>query len=204
MEAVFSLGIGYFIGCISPSAWLGKRKHVDLKQEGTKNLGATNTMMVLGRAAGIFVMVFDILKSFLASKLAKVLFPQLAVAGMIAGIGAIVGHCYPVTMHFRGGKGLAAFGGMILSYRLWFFPAVVAPGLVLMGIFNTGAAMPFLASIMFPLLVAVVGGSRLEILLAVTAGLIILFMHRDNLKRAREKNDVIQFSAFLKNILFKK
>lgn len=204
MDAILSLGIGYCIGCISPSAWLSKRKNVNLKQEGTKNLGATNTAIVLGRAAGVFVMFFDILKSYLSAKLARALFPQLAAAGMIACLGVIVGHCYPITMHFQGGKGLAAFGGMVLSCRLWFFPAIVLPGLVLMAIFNTGAAMPFLASIMFPFLVAFSDGSWQEILLAAITGCFILFMHRDNLKRAREKNDVVPFSVFLKNILFKK
>ena len=63
MQAILSLGLGYFIGSISPAALLAKLKHVNLKEEGTKNLGATNTTIVLGRAAGIFVMIFDILKS---------------------------------------------------------------------------------------------------------------------------------------------
>ena len=174
------------------------------KQEGTKNLGATNTAVVLGRKAGAFVMFFDILKSYLSAKLARALFPQLVAAGLIACLGVIIGHCYPVTMHFQGGKGLAAFGGMVLSYRLWFFPVIVLPGLVLMSIFNTGAAMPFLATIMFPFLIAFTGGVWQEILVAVLAGCFILFMHRDNLKRAREKNDVVPFSEFLKHTLFKK
>ena len=204
MSAILSLGMGYLVGCISPAAWLGKKKHVDLKKEGTKNLGATNTAIVLGRKAGIFVMFFDILKSYLSARIARVLFPQLVAAGLIACFGVILGHCFPVTMHFQGGKGLAAFGGMVLSYRLWFFPVIVVPGLILMAIFNTGAAMPFLASIMFPFLIAMTEGSWQEILVAVITGCFILVMHRDNLKRAKEKNDVVPFSDFLKNTLFKK
>ena len=204
MQAILSLGMGYCIGCLSPAAWIGKKKHVDLKKEGTKNLGATNTAIVLGRGAGIFVMFFDILKSYLSAKLAKVLFPHLIAAGLIACLGVIIGHCYPVTMHFQGGKGLAAFGGMVLSYKLWFFPVIVLPGLVLMAIFNTGAAMPFLASLMFPCLIALTNGTWQEILTAAITACFILFMHRDNLKRAREKNDVVSLSDFLKNTLFKK
>lgn len=203
MDAILSLGMGYCIGCISPAAWIGKKKNVDLKQEGTKNLGATNAAVVLGRAAGIFVMIFDILKSYLSAKVAKLLFPHLAAAGLIACLGVIIGHCYPVTMHFQGGKGLAAFGGMVLSYRIWFFPVIVLPGLVLMSIFNTGAAMPFLATLMFPFLIAFTNGCWQEILVAVIAGLFILYMHRDNLKRAKQKNDVVSFRDFLNNTLFK-
>lgn len=204
MHAILSLGMGYCIGCISPAAWLGKKKNVDLKKEGTKNLGATNTAIVLGRSAGIFVMLFDILKSYLSAKLAKILFPHLIAAGLIACLGVIIGHCYPITMHFQGGKGLAAFGGMVLSYKFWFFPAIVLPGLVLMGIFNTGAVMPFLATLLFPCLISFSNGCWQEVLVAVIAGAFILFMHRDNLRRAREKNDVVSFSEFLKNTLFKK
>ena len=70
MEAIISLALGYLIGCISPAAWISKKKHINLKEEGTKNLGATNTAIVMGRAAGIFVMVFDIAKSFLSAKIA--------------------------------------------------------------------------------------------------------------------------------------
>lgn len=204
MQAILSLGMGYFIGCISPAAWISKKKNVDLKKEGTKNLGATNTAIVLGRNAGIFVMLFDILKSYLAAKLAKILFPQLVAAGLIACLGVIVGHCYPVTMGFEGGKGLAAFGGMVLSYKAWFFPAIVLPVLVLIAIFDTGACMPFFASLLFPCLIAINNGLWQEILVAALAGAFLLFMHRDNFKLAKEKNDFIGFQDFLRKILFRK
>ena len=61
--------IGYLIGCFNPAAMIAKRKHIDLKQEGTGNLGATNATYVLGRTAGITVLLMDILKSILSAKL---------------------------------------------------------------------------------------------------------------------------------------
>ena len=121
MKVIVILTIGYLIGCISPAALLAKRKNVDLKKEGTKNLGATNTALILGKASGIFVMLIDILKSILSAKLTQMLFPQISYAGMLACIGCILGHCFPVFLHFRGGKGLAAFGGMVLAYDPLFF-----------------------------------------------------------------------------------
>jgi glycerol-3-phosphate acyltransferase PlsY len=204
MEAIMSLGFGYLIGCISPSALLAKIKQVDLKKEGTKNLGATNTALVLGRASGIFVMVFDILKSFIASKLARWLFPHLVVAGMLACIGVILGHCFPVFLHFQGGKGLAAFGGMVLSYKPWFFLAIVVPGVVLMTVLNTGVAVPMLASVMFPVMVWLYGRSIPDTICAVIASAIIVVMHWSNLKKAIANKDVISTRNFYKNILFKK
>ena len=93
MKVIVILTIGYLIGCISPAALLAKRKNVDLKKEGTKNLGATNTALILGKASGIFVMLIDILKSILSAKLTQMLFPQISYAGMLACIGCILGHC---------------------------------------------------------------------------------------------------------------
>ena len=75
MKALLSLILGYFIGNFNTAAVVGRVKKVDLKQEGTKNLGATNTTLVLGWKSGVTVMVFDILKSFFSGKLAQFLFP---------------------------------------------------------------------------------------------------------------------------------
>ena len=92
MNAILSLAMGYFVGCINPAAWVGKKKHVDLKQSGTGNLGATNTALVLGKNAGYFVLFFDIFKSFFSYKAARLLFPRLAAtAGLLAGIGVLLG-----------------------------------------------------------------------------------------------------------------
>ena len=98
MTVVASLGLGYLIGCIQPAALISKARHVNLRKEGTGNLGATNTAFVLGKKAGIFVLVFDIFKSFFSYKLARILFPHLRLAGLVSGIGVILGHCFPVTM----------------------------------------------------------------------------------------------------------
>ncbi|MBQ8833567.1 MAG: glycerol-3-phosphate acyltransferase [Oscillospiraceae bacterium] len=204
MYAILSLGLGYLIGCISPAAVLSKLKNVDLKKEGTKNLGATNTAIVLGRASGIFVMLFDIFKSFAASKLAKWLFPQLAVAGMLACIGAILGHCFPVFLNFQGGKGLAAFGGMILAYKPVIFLAIVIPGVILMTLLNTGVVVPMLASVMFPVLTWFVRQSIPETVCAVVASVIIFVMHWSNLQKAIHNKDIISTKNFFKDILFKK
>ena len=114
MDAALSIALGYFVGSLSPSSLVGRVKKTDVRKSGTGNLGATNTMLVLGWGAGIFVMLFDLMKSFLSGKLAQYLFPGLSTAGMLACIGAMIGHCFPVFHRFRGGKGLATFGGLVI------------------------------------------------------------------------------------------
>lgn len=203
MEVFFSLILGYAMGCLNPAAWVGKRNHVNLKEEGTGNLGATNTTMVLGRKAGAFVLIFDVAKSFIAARLARWLFPQLAVSGMLACIGVILGHCFPVTMHFSGGKGLAAFGGMILAFNPVVFVIVVLSGIGLMVLLDIGVAAPLLGTVMFPVLTYLFSHDIPTTVCAVIASSIILYTHLDNVSKTRAHSDV-KVKNYFRDVLFKR
>lgn len=204
MEYTMILLIGYLIGCVNPAAWIGRLKNVDLRKEGSGNLGATNTALVLGRGAGLFVMVVDMLKSILSAKLSKLLFPHIVCAGLLGCLGCILGHCFPVFMGFRGGKGLAAFGGMILAYDSGLFAFILIPALILMAIFNTSVAVPITGGVLFPVLLWVQGRSTSEILLGAMAGILIMTMHLDNLRKAITNTDVITVRGFWNTIIKKK
>ena len=82
--------MGYLLGCSNMAYYIAKWKKADFRDKGTGNLGATNTAFVLGKKSGIFVLIFDILKSFFSYKIAKWLFPKLLIAGILASIGAIL------------------------------------------------------------------------------------------------------------------
>ena len=200
MRIIVSLLIGYMMGCINPAAIISKVKNVNLKATGTKNLGATNTTLVLGKRAGVMVLIVDIMKSILSAKLVKLLFPHAVCTGMIACIGCILGHCFPFFLGFQGGKGLAAFAGMVLEYSPCFAITIVIPGVILVMILNTGVAAPILGCIVFPILVACFHGDGREIILALVASIIILWTHRDNLKRALMRDDVVSARDFLGRI----
>ena len=203
MEVFLSLILGYAMGCLNPAAWIGKKNHIDLKQAGTGNLGATNTTMVLGRKAGAFVLVFDVAKSFLAARLARWLLPQLAVSGMLASIGVILGHCFPITMHFSGGKGLAAFGGMMLAYNPVVFVIVVLSGIGIMVLLDIGVAAPLLGTVMFPALTFLFSHDVPSTICAVIASVIILYTHLDNVNKTRAHSDV-KVKNYFRDVLFKK
>ena len=203
MEVFLSLILGYAMGCLNPAAWIGKKNHIDLKQAGTGNLGATNTTMVLGRKAGAFVLIFDVAKSFIAARLARWLFPHLAVSGMLASIGVILGHCFPITMHFSGGKGLAAFGGMMLAYNPVVFVIVVLSGISIMVLLDIGVAAPLLGTVMFPLLAYLFSHDIPTTACAVIASMIILCTHLDNVHKTREHSDM-KVKNYFRDILFKK
>ena len=201
MEVFLSLILGYAMGCLNPAAWIGKKNHIDLKQAGTGNLGATNTTMVLGRKAGAFVLVFDVAKSFLAARLARWLLPQLAVSGMLASIGVILGHCFPITMHFSGGKGLAAFGGMMLAYNPVVFVIVVLSGIGIMVLLDIGVAAPLLGTVMFPALTFLFSHDVPSTVCAVIASVIILYTHLDNVNKTRAHSDV-KVKNYFRDVLF--
>ena len=191
------------MGCLNPAAWIGKKNHIDLKQAGTGNLGATNTTMVLGRKAGAFVLVFDVAKSFLAARLARWLLPQLAVSGMLASIGVILGHCFPITMHFSGGKGLAAFGGMMLAYNPVVFVIVVLSGIGIMVLLDIGVAAPLLGTVLFPVLAYVFSHDIPTTVCAVIASAIILYTHLDNVRKTRNHAD-LKVKNYFRDVLFKR
>ena len=203
MTAIMSLGLGYLAGCINPAAWISQKKHVNLKEEGTGNLGATNTAYVMGKKAGYFVLFFDVLKSYFSFKIAEWLFPKLLIAGILASIGCILGHCFPVTMHFRGGKGLAAFGGLILAYKPWIFLTIITVGITLMFVCNTGVIAPFMGCVLFPVLTYVSGCDTLELLAVSAASAIIFSTHLSNFRMARRREDVVNTQDFMKKVFGK-
>ena len=194
------LGLGYLFGCISPAAILGKLQNVNLKKEGTGNLGATNTALVLGPRSGMVVLVSDIVKTILSAKVSCALFPDLLHAGMFTCIGCMLGHCFPIFMHFEGGKGVAVYAGMVLLYSPWFAVHIIFFGILLIIILNTGVAAPLLASVLFPVLIVMQGGDRISLLLAIIASMLLVFMHRDNLRRAIGKKDVCTTREFAAKI----
>lgn len=203
MSIIIILGIGYLFGCINPAAILGKLQNVNLKKEGTGNLGATNTALILGVKSGLVVLVSDIMKSILSAKVSCALFPNLLHAGMIACIGCMLGHCFPIFMGFEGGKGVAVYAGMVLLYNPWFAVPIITLGILLIVILNTGVAAPMLASVLFPILIITQGGDRISLLLAMIASILLVFMHLDNLKKAISQKDICSTREFVSKITSK-
>ena len=122
---------------------------------------------------------------------------------MLASIGVILGHCFPITMHFSGGKGLAAFGGMMLAYNPVVFVIVVLSGIGIMVLLDIGVAAPLLGTVMFPLLAYLFSHDIPTTACAVIASMIILCTHLDNVHKTREHSDM-KVKNYFRDILFKK
>ena len=204
MSAILSLGLGYLMGCMNPAAFIGKKKKVDLTKTGTGNLGATNTALVLGQKAGWIVLVFDMLKSILSYKAARLLFPQFRLAGLVAGLGVLLGHCFPITMGFVGGKGLASFGGLVLATDPLVFCVLLTLGLFLAWKLNYGVYLAVSATVLFPIAMWLRTGDVGITAMTAAASLLIFVMHWRNFMRALKHEDPIDAKKGLKKIFGKK
>ena len=147
-------------------------------------------------------MVIDIFKALAAAKLAKWLFPKLAAAAMLAGFGAIVGHVFPFYMNFRGGKGLAAFGGMVLAFDGWVFLFLLVTGILLMLVFNASVAMPMYAAAVFPFIALWKTRNLGIFLVSAAASVLIVVKHWSNIDKARRGED-LDIRRFVKNLFVK-
>jgi acyl phosphate:glycerol-3-phosphate acyltransferase len=143
----------YFLGAIPFGLLLGKLfGGRDVRSAGSGNIGATNVARVAGPVAGILTLLLDAAKGALAVFLAGRLSEQSATWMMIAGLCALVGHCFPVWLGFRGGKGVATAAGVFLvlsplsflGAALLFFLVVLYWRFVSLGSISAAAAMPLL------------------------------------------------------------
>lgn len=125
IEAGFALLFGYLLGSVSGSLLLGRRLGVDVREHGSGNAGGTNALRVLGARIALLVVLIDVGKGALAVAVAWVIFPaEPDWPGAAAGLGAVVGHCFPLWHGFRGGKGwrappVRAFSCCRSGCRLW-------------------------------------------------------------------------------------
>lgn len=111
---------GYSLGSIPFGLLLAKTfGGKDVRQHGSGNIGATNVSRVTGPLAGILTLVFDAAKGAAAVWLAARLTENSATAMISAGLAALIGHCFPVWLKFRGGKGVAAALGVFLALCSW-------------------------------------------------------------------------------------
>lgn len=192
MYNIFSVLMGYFMGCLSPAAFLGRKHNKDLRKEGTGNLGATNTLIVLGAKSGTLVMVFDICKAFVASRIAKRLFPRQYYAGLLAGTGAVFGHCFPCHMKFKGGKGVASFAGMMLAHNPLILLILLGICIVAALIINYGVAMPMTAALLYPFISLAFSADGWVFGITAVASALIIVKHWSNIGKAiRHEHDTI-------------
>ena len=190
--------IGYVFGLFQTAYLYGKLHGIDIRNYGSGNAGTTNTLRTLGTKAGLIVLLGDIMKCILAIVLTNLLFQnshpdEIYLLKISAAAGALLGHNFPFYLHFKGGKGIAATAGMILSFHPWLIPMGV---ILFFGTFFTthyvslGSLLVY-AGFMIELVVlgqmGIFGMSQEALIeMYVIAGFLTVmayYKHKDNIKR---------------------
>lgn len=198
LARILCLLLGYGLGCISTSYLYGKARGIDVREHGSGNAGTTNTLRVMGRKAGAIVLAGDMLKTFLAILLTWLIFhwffPDMDyLLRIYTGAGVILGHDYPFYMKFKGGKGIACSGAMILSFYWGIIPAsvVIFFGIFFLTHYVSLASIFLYLGFMAQLLIFGQSGllgmtQPMLIEMYIVAALLTalaLFQHRENIKR---------------------
>ena len=189
MPAVGCILLGYLIGGINPAYIVGKLKGFDIRKRGSGNAGASNAVIVMGKKAGAISAVFDIFKAFFVATLAAELFGEVVYSKILAGVSCIIGHIFPAFMGFRGGKGLACLGGVILAYNWRLFIAMLLAEFLIVFVVDYICVVPITASLAFPVIYAVQTGDSVGTFILLGCAVIILLKHLENLKRIRNGSE---------------
>lgn len=124
---VISVLIGYLFGLFTTGYFYSRHVNVDIRKVGSGNIGTTNTFRTLGKKAGIIVFLGDGFKGVFAVLAVWLIFKGrypdgIKILEAYAGLGAVLGHNFPVHLKFKGGKGIATTSGMILAFCPWAVP----------------------------------------------------------------------------------
>ncbi len=185
LKIIAVMAIGYVIGMIHPSYIVSKIKQINIKQKGTKNYGASNTFLVVGKMWGVLVALLDIGKGALATLIPMWIFPGISYLQYLGGAMAVVGHIYPFYLKFDGGKGFAAYVGMVFAIN-WQFGLIMLPIVVVLTfIINYMITSTMTVIFTFPIFVAAYCRDWIGFVIVILTSALIFYKHIPNFKKIK-------------------
>ena len=203
LNTIILLFAAYLIGSMPFAVWVGQAFYgIDVREYGSGNAGATNTMRVLGKRAGISVLFLDVMKGVLAVTLARIgtdynlNSEQFVNLQLVLGISALFGHIFPVYAGFRGGKGIATLLGVVIALNPMaaVYSLLVFIGVLILTRYVSLSSM--IASATFPLYIIFV--EKTEYLSLITFSLfitvLVIITHQKNIERLIRREESKIFS----------
>ncbi len=180
--------VPYLLGSINPAILISKLfYHQDIRSQGSGNAGTTNMLRTYGKGAALATLLIDLGKACVAVLFGRIIYGVDGSA--IAGFFVILGHMFPLYHRFKGGKGVACLAMVVLTISPLSF-------LILLGIFIVivaGTRFVSLASVMcamlYPLILQAFSNNGLNVAMAVLSALMVVYMHRSNIKRLWNGNE---------------
>ena len=186
--------LAYLLGSIPSGVWIGKLFYKkDIRDYGSGNTGTTNTFRVLGKKAGIVVLLADVLKGTLATSLPLLFHSNMPI--LWGGIAAIIGHTFPIFAKFKGGKAVATSAGMLLAYSPLFFVYAAAIFVICLLITSMvslssmiAAVLVTISTVLLPYVCPIILPEFNWVLTVVAAAVtcFIFYRHKDNIVRIKE------------------
>ena len=189
MHLVFCGAMGYLLGSINPAYIFGKLRGFDIRGRGSGNAGATNMLRTYGKKAGILTLVLDGVKAAVSVVVAMLLMGNGG--AYIAGLFCILGHIFPIYHKFRGGKGVVVAAVTILVLEPVVFLCLILIFVLIVYFSKYISLGSIICAFFFPLLkdafVQKQGG--IEAIITVLIAVIIIVMHKENIKRLMNRTE---------------
>ncbi|UCG27405.1 MAG: glycerol-3-phosphate 1-O-acyltransferase PlsY [Bacteroidales bacterium] len=182
----------YLLGSVPASVWIGKKFYnIDIREHGSGNPGATNTIRVLGWKAGLPVLLFDILKGWIAVK--SIILSDFDLPGsddyvifqLMLGAAALIGHIFPVFAGFRGGKGVATLFGIVLAIDPFSTLICISIFIVTLLISRYVSLSSMIAGLSFPFVkIFIIRTDTISLVIfSIAVAGLLLITHQKNIKR---------------------
>ncbi len=177
--------LSYLLGSI-PFSYIFSRTFggVDIRTKGTGNVGATNVLRSLGVKIAVVSLIGDLLKGLVAAWIGYY-FDGVTLAAACS-VAVVVGHCWPITLRLRGGKGVATAAGMMLALMPLIFLLEAMVVIIIAATTRYVSLGSVCAAILFPILVIFSHQPWQYVIMSIIVGSIVLFRHRSNIRRLRQ------------------
>ena len=190
---ILALLVAYLLGSVPTGFLAAKSRGVDIRTLGSGNIGATNVFRFLGKPAGIFVLIVDALKGWIAvvvtapaiaawtgAHLSAQSFEWLKIC---AGIAAVLGHNYTCWLHFKGGKGIATSAGVLIALVPWAFLIILGVWIITAAVTGYVSLASICAAIALPFAAWLTTHSINMTVITTFMGALAIYKHRANIKR---------------------
>ena len=157
----------------------------DIREIGSGNIGATNTLRTGNKIIGYTTLILDIAKAVLPVIYAKINFPELI---HVASLCAFLGHVFPIWLKFKGGKGVATYVGILFSINLLLGFIFVASWILFFIIFKYSSLSSIIGALSIPVYLLIISETK-SIIFFTIMFVLIFFTHRENIKRLKNKEE---------------
>jgi glycerol-3-phosphate acyltransferase PlsY len=181
-----------YVLCSIPFGRLISKKiaDIDITQEGSRNVGATNVARIIGFKWGILTLLLDTLKGFIPVFLFKAIFPDFGLGLTVVALASLLGHQFSIFLKLRGGKGVATALGIYLAISPIHTLVVLLFFVIVVYIFDFVSLGSILSAALMPLLLLFSGEPKVNVLTSLVMAVLIWVKHKENIRRLFKKEEI--------------